>query len=83
MAKLNQAVVLYAPTPSWEGAKNLFMKNNKLRVQDNSTNPNSSYKSKLMKKKWRILILKTAFKGLQSVLMIMQIIKLVCDFFKM
>ena len=59
------------------------MKNNKLRVQDNSTNPNSSYKSKLMKKKWRILILKTAFKGLQSVLMIMQIIKLVCDFFKM
>ena len=59
------------------------MKNNKLRVQDNSTNPNSSYKSKLMKKKWRILILKTAFKVLQSVLMIMQIIKLVCDFFKM
>lgn len=67
----------------WLSKENLFMKNNKLRIQDNSTNPNSSYKSKLMKKKWRILILKTAFKGLQSVLMIMQIIKLVCDFFKM
>ena len=67
----------------WLSKENLFMKNNKLRVQNNSTNPNSSYKSKLMKKKWRILILKTAFKGLQSVLMIMQIIKLVCDFFKM
>ena len=88
-------VVLYAPTLSREGAtltilrgsrKRCMMRKHKksLFMQDspgNSSVPRTSHRFKF-KRKWRKTVFRLAFKALEVLLVVLQIIQCFCEMFK-
>ena len=59
-------------------------RNKSLSMQDcpgNSSNPRTSHRSKL-KRKWRQTFFQLAFKALEVLLVVLQIIQCLCEMFK-
>ena len=88
-------VVLYAPTLSREGATPTILRGSRKRyvmqkhkkslfMQDslgNSSVPRTSHRSKF-KRKWRKTVFRLAFKALEVLLVVLQIIQCFCEMFK-
>lgn len=88
-------VVLYAPTLSREGATPTILRGSRKRyvmqkhkkslfMQDspgNSSVPRTSHRFKF-KRKWRKTVFRLAFKALEVLLVVLQIIQCFCEMFK-
>ena len=88
-------VVLYAPTLSREGATPTILRGSRKRyvmqkhkkslfMQDspgNSSVPQTSHRFKF-KRKWRKTVFRLAFKALEMLLVVLQIIQCFCEMFK-
>lgn len=95
MPKEIRWVVLYAPTLSREGATPTILRGSRKRyvmqkhkkslfMQDspgNSSVPRTSHRFKF-KRKWRKTIFRLAFKALEVLLVVLQIIQCFCEMFK-